>query len=99
MSQIMKYLPTILKVASQVPGILVGFVVTIIYMLVVVGRKGFTETVSPVAGFHIFVFFLLREMVEPWQQGRARAQAAQAKEAKRRSFNMDIAMQYRGTLD
>ncbi|KAL7711271.1 hypothetical protein N2W54_001588 [Lotmaria passim] len=99
MSQLLKYLPTILKVASQIPGILVGFLVTVSYMLAVVGRKGFTETVSPVAGFHIFVFFLLREMIEPWQQGRARAKAAQLKEAKRRSFNRDIAMQYRATLD
>lgn len=99
MSQLLQYLPTILKVASQIPGVLVGFLVTMIYMLGVVGRKGFTETVSPVAGFHIFVFFLLREMIEPWQQGRARAQAAQMKEAKKRSFNKDIAMQYRETLD
>lgn len=99
MSQLMQYLPTILKVASQIPGVLVGFLVTMIYMLGFVGRKGFTETVSPVAGFHIFVFFLLRELIEPWQQGRARAQAAQMKEAKRRSFNKDIAMQYRETLD
>lgn len=99
MSQMMRYLPTILKVASQIPGILVGFTLTLIYMLSVVGRRGFTETVSPVAGFHIFVFFLLREMVEPWQTGRAAAQAAAMKEAKRRSFNKDIAMQYRETLD
>ncbi|KPI84864.1 hypothetical protein ABL78_6092 [Leptomonas seymouri] len=99
MAQLLQYLPSILKVASQVPGILVGFVVTMVYMLGVVGRRGFTETVSPVAGFHIFVFFLLREMIEPWQQGRARAQAAQLKEAKRRAFNKDIAMQYRETLD
>ncbi|KPA73331.1 hypothetical protein ABB37_10020 [Leptomonas pyrrhocoris] len=99
MSQLMTYLPTILKVASQIPGILVGFVVTMVYMLGVVGRSGFTETVSPVAGFHLFVFFLLRDMIEPWRHGRARAEAAQLKEAKRRSFNTDIAMQYRETLD
>ncbi|TPP53127.1 hypothetical protein CGC20_30115 [Leishmania donovani] len=56
MTQLMQYLPTIMKVASQIPGILVGFLVTMVYMLVVVCRRGFTETVSPVAGFHIFAF-------------------------------------------
>ncbi|CBZ25062.1 conserved hypothetical protein [Leishmania mexicana MHOM/GT/2001/U1103] len=99
MTQLMRYLPTIMKLASQVPGVLLGFLVTMVYMLMVVCRKSFTETVSPVAGFHIFVLFLLRELIEPWKQGQARAQAARAREAQRRSFTTDIAMQYRGTLD
>lgn len=99
MAQLMRYLPTIMKVASQIPGILVGFLVTVLYMLLVVGRRGFTETVSPVAGFHVFVFFLVRELIEPWQQGRARAAAARARESQRRSFTTDIAMQYREKLD
>nr|CCM14030.1 hypothetical protein, conserved [Leishmania guyanensis] len=98
-TQVMRYLPTIMKAASQIPGILVGFLVTVLYMLVVVSRKGFTETVSPVAGFHMFVFFLLRELIEPWQQGQARAGVARAREAQRRSFTTDIAMQYREKLD
>ncbi|CAG9571392.1 conserved hypothetical protein [Leishmania major strain Friedlin] len=99
MTQVMQYLPTIMKVASQIPGILVGFLVTMVYMLMVVCRRGFTETVSPVAGFHIFTLFLLRELIEPWSQGQVRAQAARAREAQRRSFTTDIAMQYREKLD
>ncbi|KAG5504564.1 hypothetical protein JIQ42_06400 [Leishmania sp. Namibia] len=99
MTQLMRYIPIIMKTASEIPGILVGFVATMMYMLVVVCRKGFTETVSPVAGFHIVVFFLLRELIKPWQQGQARAQAARAREAQRRSFTTDIAMQYREKLD
>ncbi|GET87227.1 hypothetical protein, conserved [Leishmania tarentolae] len=98
-TQLMRYLPTILKVAAQIPGILVGFLVTMMYMLLVVCRKGFTETVSPVAGFHIFIMFLLRELIEPGKQGQTRARAARAREAQRRSFATDIAMQYREKLD
>ncbi|KAG5482825.1 hypothetical protein LSCM1_06856 [Leishmania martiniquensis] len=99
MTQLMRYIPVIMQVASEIPGIVVGFLATMAYMLVVVCRKGFTETVSPVAGFHLFAFFLLRELIEPWQQGQARAQAARAREAQRRSFTSDIAMQYREKLD
>ncbi|KAG5509074.1 hypothetical protein JKF63_06082 [Porcisia hertigi] len=99
MTQLMRYIPTIMRVASQIPGILLGFLVTMLYMLLVVRRKGFTETISPIAGYHIFAFFLLRELIEPLQKGQARARAARAREAQRRSFTTDIAMGYREALD
>lgn len=99
MLQLMKYMPVVLRLATQIPGILVGFIVTILYILLIVGSAKFQQTIAPIAGFHVIIFAVLRELFAPWQTGKMRARVLHQREAKRMSFNSDIAMQYRDKLD
>lgn len=99
MGDLMKYLPTILKIANNVPGVVVGFVFTLVYLLAFVGRADFRETVAPVAGFHLVVFFLLRELFGPWREGQQRAAVVRQRVSNARAFTSDIGMQYREKLD
>lgn len=95
----MQHLPTILKVARQVPGLMVGFVLTLLYMLAWVGRQSFKDSIAPVGGFHLFALALARELVQPLRTGQERAAELRRRQDAQKSFHSDIAMQYREKLD
>ncbi|EPY41659.1 hypothetical protein AGDE_02265 [Angomonas deanei] len=99
MAQMLKYLPTIMKVAAQTPGVVFGFVATIFYVLVILGRTSFRENVAAVSGFHLLVFFCLREVYQPCVDAYHRIKEAQLRKQKQKRFASDIGMQYRQTLD
>lgn len=99
MQMLMKYLPLILKVAKQAPGVIVGFLLTFIYMMAWVGKASFRDSIAPIGGFHIFVFFLARELLPLLQTGQQRAAVLRQRKDAQKSFHSDIAMQYREKLD
>ncbi|CCW65491.1 unnamed protein product [Phytomonas sp. EM1] len=98
-AQLVKHLPTLLKVAQQIPGIFFGFVVTILIMLLFIGKRRFQEQIIPVAGFHIIMLFLMRELLVAWQVGRQRLAAVWRQKDIEISLTKDIGMQYKVTLD
>lgn len=94
-----KYLPKILAVANEAPGFIFGFVATLLYMLLFVGRSGFRLYIAPVCGFHVMVFFVLREVFPLLVEAKAKWTQAQRRKAQRQKFASDIGMQYHNKLD
>ncbi|CCW72029.1 unnamed protein product [Phytomonas sp. Hart1] len=99
LTQILKHLPTLLKVARQIPGIFFGFLVTMVIMLVFLGKRRFQEQIIPVAGFHILMLFFIRELLVAWKVGQQRLAAVWFQKDIEISLTKDIGMQYKVSLD
>lgn len=85
--------------AKLLPGFLVGFSLTLAYMLLWVGPRGFQQTIAPIAGYHLIVFFALKELLAAWRLGQSRWRQRRVRQMAQRSFVGDIAMQYQVQLD
>ncbi|KAG8348300.1 hypothetical protein TRVL_00859 [Trypanosoma vivax] len=95
----LKYLPALMRMATEVPGVVTGFVFAWTIYFFVIGREALLNVYSPVAGFHIVAFLLLRELVVLWNGGRVAAEELKRRNAKRKSFARDVQMQWHEKLD
>lgn len=100
---VLKYLPVIMGLVSALPGVLFGALVTYITVFGFIGLRRFTDVVSPIAGFHVVLFFVCREIHPFIVQGIARLRHVRAARAARevnvKSLERDIVMQFRVTVD
>lgn len=99
MATAMQYLPVVLGIVSQVPGVLFGMTFTLLFFLIGVGPHRFGTDIAPVAGFHLLTLFLLREMWETGFQALSRIQQQRMELQQLSSFSSDISMQFKEKLD
>jgi len=99
MAAMMRYLPMLLQVLSEAPGVVFGFITTILAVVLFLGVSEFREGVAPVAGFHIVFFCVLRELHQSWSVGRTLSTQLRQKANRLKFFAQDIQMQYNKNLD
>lgn len=53
------YVPLVMSIVTQIPSFLFGFIITMFFLMCIIGRSNFRMHLEPVMGFHIFAIFLL----------------------------------------
>lgn len=99
LQKVFAYLPMILKLLSSLPGVLFGFLVAVVYLLLIVGPTSFKVTVSPVAGFHLLVLFVWRELHPTVEAAVLCIRQKRRERREKENLTSDILMSFHSKLD
>lgn len=97
--QLLQQLPRILSILGNFGSAAVGFVFTLVFFLVFVGPSGFRADIAPVAGFHLLVLFLWREVHETVMEGLKSIGQAKKEKRQQQELVKDISMSFTTKLD
>eukprot|EP00796_Vickermania_ingenoplastis_P000976 gene976-571_t len=96
---LMQYLPLIQSFFSAIPGVLVGFSLTILLFLGLFGVEGFQAFIAPFAGFHLMALLCYREVHDVCRHALWQMRWRRLKIRSRKALHRDIAVQFREKLD
>lgn len=97
--KLLQSLPTIFSVLGNLASAFVGFVFTLVFFFCFVGPTSFRSDIAPVAGFHIVVLFLWREVHDHFMNGIKVIRQMKEQNQQKQQLEKDISMSFKTSLD